>query len=163
MMLTQNIKTLIFSIFLLFSVSAFSSSLSFMIKNDETTESYLKIKNKKDPVHLKMYCNNFINDIEIKLVGANPKDFMAKNTYKSKVVFGGDFSKESWKLTYNEAGTIDLVLKSEGIEFVRKLHSSGKILIDLKELKSIKLFTVKNKKTLQKKLDSIFENCGIYF
>lgn len=162
-MLMQKIKILIISTMLILSSTALSSSLSFMIKDDKVTESYLKIKNKGDPVYLKMYCNNFINDIEIKIVGSNHLDFMAKNIYSSKVIFGKNFSKEEWKLSYNESGKTDLVLKNEGIEFVRKLYNSGRVLVDLKELKQVKLFTIKNKKTLQRKLDSVFENCGIYF
>lgn len=147
----------------LFSFSSYSSSLSFMIKDDEVTESYLKIKNKSDPIYLYMYCNNFINDIQVNIEGINESNFMSKNIFESKVIFGKSFSKELWKVSYNEKGKIELSLRSEGIEFVRKLYNSGQILIDMKELENIKLFTVKNKVSLQSKLDDVFENCGIYF
>lgn len=162
-MLTQKIKLIITLVLITISSNSFSSSISFMILDDEITESYIKIKNKNDPVFLNLYCNNFINDVEVTIVGALSGDFMAKNSYQSKVVFGSKFSKELWKISYDKKGEMDLELKNEGIEFVRKLYNSGQVLIDLKELKEVKLFTIKNKKTLQNKLDSVFENCGIYF
>lgn len=157
----KKIKYIIMPILIVFNFT-YASSISFMIKKDESTESYLKIKNKGDPVYLMLYCNNFINDVEISIGGVNPSNFMEKNLYKSKVSFLKDFSKEDWIVNYDKNGIMDLKLKNGGINFTKKIYKNNQVLIDIKELKEIKLFEIDNQKRLRDKLNLIFENCGIY-
>lgn len=142
---------------------AMASNISFMIKDDEVTESYLKLKNSKDDAYLMFYCNNFYNDIKVSIEGLNEKDFFEKNYYVSKTIFGKDFSKSTWKVTYDENGNFHLLLDEQGINFVQKFHKEGKVLIDMPELDGIKLYNIKNKNVMQKRISSVFENCSIYF
>ena len=160
----QRKSKLITSLFiLLLSTQAYSmSGLSFMVKSDETTESYVKITNKNDPLFLKLSCNNFINKIDIKLIGANSDNFMSRNNFPSKIIFGQESYSETWKLSYDDNGSIELILRKDGFEFSKNLYKSGKVMIDLPELKNIKLFEIENKNHIQDKLSLALENCGIY-
>ncbi len=157
------IKKIVLLIFVMFSTLSFSSTLSFMVKDDDVTESYLKIKNKADPIYLSFYCNNFINDVSIDIRGLNASDFMNKNLYSSIVLFGNDSSSEKWKVKYDKNSHLYLSLDGGGINFVRKMYDNGQVLIDMKELNGLKFYTVKNKKVFNQKLDMIFQNCSIYF
>lgn len=139
-----------------------ASSISFMIKDDDVTESYLKLKNQKDDIYLMFYCNNFYNDIKITIEGLDESNFFEKNYYVSKTIFGKNFSKSTWKVTYDEDNKFHLSLDEQGINFAQKFYNEGKVLIDMPELKGIKLFSVKNKELMQKRVSSVFENCSIY-
>lgn len=160
-MLKKTLMILLLNASLISSVNA--SNISYLIKNDNEVESYLKIKNNKESVYLKLYCNNFYNDIKVSLRGVNEKDFYSKNFFESKVIFGKEFTKSNWKSTYTKEGVFYLELQDQGFSFAENLYKNGKVLIDLPELKEFKLYSTNNKSLLQKKMSLIFENCSIYF
>tara|TARA_Y100000588_G_scaffold321228_1_gene352473 strand:- start:190223 stop:190714 length:492 start_codon:yes stop_codon:yes gene_type:complete len=157
------IKALALTILLSINSLSNASTLSYMIKNDGKVESYLKIKNHKDPVYLKMSCNNFYNDIKVSIEGLDQKDFFDKNFYASNLMFKKKFIKAEWKTDYTENGEFYLELKNKGIRFAEYLYSEGQLLIDLKEMGAPKLYSVNNKNSLRQKMNMIFENCSIYF
>lgn len=156
-------KYLIIFILNILSINAYASNISYMITNDQKTESYIKLVNKKDPVYLKLYCNNIYNNISISLEGLDESSFFNKNYFDSKITFGNNFQKANWKVVYSETGSFYLRYEGEGIQFAQNLFKNGKVLIDMKELGSLKLFDHSSKKLLEKKFLMAFENCSIYF
>lgn len=162
-MFMEKTKLILSTFLLLVSTSSYSSSLSFMIKDDGVTESYIKLKNEKEAAYIKLYCNNVFNDIEVSLEGLNEEDFYEKNYYISKTIFGTNFDQSKWKVSYDKENNFKLMLDGGGMEFAQYFYDNGSVLIDLDDFDEIRLYTVNNKRYLQKKLSSIFENCSIYF
>lgn len=159
-----GIKKSVLLLALLTSTIANASSLSFMIKNDETTESYIKLKNEKEEGYLKLYCNNVFNDIKVSIEGLNEKDYYDQNYYLSKTIFGSNFDQSKWKVAYDKENNFQLTLEDGGFDFAQSFYDEGAVLIDLDHKEDeIRLYTVKNKRYLQQKLSSVFENCSIYF
>lgn len=157
-----RIKIIIILLTSIATFNASSSSLSFMLKNDLETESYIKLRNQADPIYLDLYCNNFINDITVTINGTSQSKFLSKNTYESTLEFENNKFKYDWIVSYNEKGTMFLNLKDSGLDFLRQFYKSGYVKIDINELNEPKIFTIKNKRILREKISLITSNCGIY-
>lgn len=162
-MFMEKIKKIVTLCILLISASAYSSSISFMIKNDGVTESYIKLKNEKDTAYLKLYCNNVFNDVQVSIEGLDEKQFYNKNYHSSKTIFGTNFTNSRWRVDYDKENNFHLMLDDEGLSFSKRFYEQGSVLIDMEGMNSIKLFNVSNKSHLQEKLSSVLENCSIYF
>lgn len=140
-----------------------ASSLSYMVKNDGEIMSYLKMSNPDDNVYLKFSCNNFINDIKVSIEGINEEDFDSKNHYEAKSMFKTQYQTTTWKVSYGSDGDFSLVLDKDGFQFANNIYQQGQLLLDMKELNGLKLFSTKHDYYLKSKMDLVFENCSIYF
>ncbi len=148
---------------ILFPTLSFGSTLSYMVKNDGDIESYLKIKNQKEEVFLKFSCNNFINDIKVSIHGLDEESFYSKNHYEAKAMFKNQYQTTKWKVNYSDEGDFSLILEKDGFQFANNLYQQSQLLLDMKELNSLKFFSTKHPYYLRSKMDLVFENCSIYF
>lgn len=155
-------KNIFLFLIILFSSNIIASNLTYTITNEKKTESIVNIKNNKQPVYLNFTCNNFLNEINVNLKGINPDDFYESNVFKARTIFGKSFNNYKWNGVYDEKGNFYLKLDGNGLIFTKNLYKSGKILLDMKELKKIHLFEFNNKFEFQKNLDFALKNCGIY-